>query len=85
MAAHTLYEKTDPYELPGPGGAIHLYDTRFEQLTETSVRVTGSKFVPTADYFLKLEGVRKVGYRTVSIAGIKDPVMIEKIETITRA
>lgn len=83
VAAHTLYEKTDPYELPGPGGAIHLYDTKFEQLTESSVKVSGSRFVPTEQYFLKLEGVKKVGYRTVSIAGVKDPVMIEKIDEIT--
>ena len=82
VAAHTLYEKSNPYELPGPGGAIHLYDTRFTQISESAVRVTGSRFVPTDGYFLKLEGVRKVGYRTVSIAGVKDPVMIEKIEAI---
>lgn len=83
IAAHTLYEKSNPYELPGPGGAIHLYDTSFTQLTESSVKVSGSRFVPTDGYFLKLEGVRKVGFRTVSIAGVKDPVMIENIDTIT--
>lgn len=82
VAAHTLYEKSNPYELPGPGGSIHLYDTEFVQLTESSVKVTGSRFVPSDGYFLKLEGVKQVGYRTVSIAGAKDPVMIEKIEEI---
>ena len=82
VAAHTLYEKSNPYELPGPGGSIHLYDTEFSQLTESSVKVTGSKFVPSDGYFLKLEGVKQVGYRTVSIAGVKDPVMIEKIDEI---
>lgn len=83
VAAHTLYEKTNPYELPGPGGAIHLYDTEFTQITDNKVRVSGSRFVPTDGYFLKLEGVRKVGYRTISIAGVKDPVMIEKIDEIS--
>ena len=85
VAAHTLYEKTNPYELPGPGGAIHLYDTQFSQATESKVRVSGSKFVPTDGYFLKLEGVKKVGYRTISIAGVKDPVMIEKIDEIAKS
>ncbi|MDR0338867.1 MAG: DUF1446 domain-containing protein [Desulfovibrio sp.] len=83
VAAHTLYEKTNPYELPGPGGAIHLYDTTFTQETESSVKVSGSRFVPTDAYYLKLEGVKLVGYRTVSIAGVKDPVMIEKIDAVT--
>lgn len=85
VAAHTLYEKTNPYVLPGPGGAINLYESKFEQISDNMVRVSGSKFVPTEDYFVKLEGVRKVGYRTISCAGVKDPVMISKIDDVTRS
>ena len=85
VAAHTLYEKTNPYELPGPGGAVHLYDAQFTQHSDNAVKVSGSKFVPTEGYFLKLEGVKKVGCRTISLAGVKDPVMIEKIDDITKA
>ena len=85
VAAHTLYEKTNPYVLPGPGGAINLHESKFEQIIDNMVRVSGSKFVPTEDYFVKLEGVRKVGYRTISCAGVKDPVMISKIDDVTRS
>lgn len=85
VAAHTLYEKTNPYVLPGPGGAINLHETRFEQIDENKVRVSGSRFVPTEDYFVKLEGVKRVGYRTISCAGVKDPIMISKIESITQS
>ena len=85
IAAHTLYEKTNPYILPGPGGAINLHDTKFEQLDDNKVKVSGSRFVPTDDYFVKLEGVRKVGYRTISCAGVKDPIMISKIDEITKS
>lgn len=85
VAAHTLYEKTNPYMLPGPGGAINLHNTQFTQLTENTVKVTGSTFVPTEEYFVKLEGVKKVGYRTISIAGVKDPVMIEKIDEVVQS
>lgn len=85
VAAHTLYEKTNPYVLPGPGGAINLYESKFEQISDNMVRVSGSKFVPTEEYFVKLEGVRKVGYRTISCAGVKDPVMISKIDDVTRS
>ena len=85
VAAHTLYEKTNPYVLPGPGGAINLQESKFEQISDNMVRVSGSKFVPTEDYFVKLEGVRKVGYRTISCAGVKDPVMISKIDDVTRS
>ncbi|HUI33080.1 MAG: acyclic terpene utilization AtuA family protein [Dysgonamonadaceae bacterium] len=85
IAAHTLYEKTNPYILPGPGGAINLHECEFKQLDENKVQVSGSKFVPTDEYFVKLEGVRKVGYRTISFAGVKDPIMISKIDSITQS
>lgn len=85
VAAHTLYEKTNPYILPGPGGAINLHDAKFEQVTDRRVRVSGSRFVPTEEYFVKLEGVKKSGYRTISCAGVKDPIMISKIDSITQS
>lgn len=81
VAAHTLYEKTNPYILPGPGGHLDLTDCKFEQETENIVRVSGSRFVPDA-YTVKLEGARCIGYRTVSIAGARDPIMIEKIDEV---
>lgn len=82
VAAHTLYEKTNPYILPGPGGVLDLKNTSFEQLTENTVKVTGSKFIPTEPMYIKLEGVKSAGFRTVSIAAARDPVMIDKIDDI---
>lgn len=82
VAAHTLYEKTNPYILPGPGGHLDLTDCKFEQETDNIVRVSGTKFVQAPQYTVKLEGARKIGYRTVSIAGTRDPVMISKIDEI---
>lgn len=85
VAGHTLYEKSDPYRLPGPGGMIDLTESRFEQISERAVKVTGSKYVPSPVKTLKLEGARKVGYRTVSIAGTRDPIMIRQIDSIIEA
>ncbi|EJT04439.1 acyclic terpene utilization AtuA family protein [Rhizobium sp. CCGE 510] len=82
VAAHTLYEKSDPYMLPGPGGHLDLTETRFEQLDARRVKVSGSRFVPSDGYRIKLEGARRVGYRTVSIAGVRDPVFISRIDEI---
>ena len=69
VAAHTLYEKTNPYILPGPGGHLDLTNCKFEQETENTVKVSGSRFVPSEKYTIKLEGAKSIGYRTVSIAG----------------
>ncbi len=80
VAAHTLYEKANPYKLHGPGGVIDLSEADFEQYDERRVKVTGSKFIPDEDYTVKLEGAKQVGYRTLSIAGTRDPIMIEQLD-----
>ncbi|WP_246505957.1 acyclic terpene utilization AtuA family protein [Mesorhizobium silamurunense] len=85
VAAHTLYEKSDPYHLPGPGGSLDLTETRFEQLDEHCVRVSGSRFSPARRYAVKLEGASPKGFRTISIAGARDPVFIAQIDTIIDA
>jgi len=85
VAAHTLYEKSDPTKLPGPGGVLDLTGCVFEQLTENSVKVSGTKFIPDAEYYVKLEGAARKGYRTVSIAAASDPIFIKKIDDIVVA
>jgi hypothetical protein len=81
-AAHTLYEKSDPYNLPGPGGTLDLGQTRFEALEGGRVGVSGSRFVASHSYTVKLEGVKPGGFRTISICGIRDPVLIRQLDTI---
>lgn len=81
VAAHTLYEKTRPDRLPGPGGVLHLDDAQYQQLEDgRTVRVSGARFVPTPVYQVKLEGVERLGHRTIFIGGIHDPVLISQID-----
>lgn len=80
VAAHTLYEKTRPDLLPGPGGVLDLTASRYEQLDERRVRVSGSVFHPSARYQVKLEGAAIAGYRTIFIGGVRDPVLVAGIE-----
>ena len=82
VAAHTLYEKTNPYILPGPGGHLDLAETTFEQDSENTVKVKGTRYVTAPKYTIKLEGAKCIGYRTVSVAGTRDPIMISKIDDI---
>ncbi|KAL2855391.1 CoA-transferase family III domain-containing protein [Aspergillus pseudoustus] len=80
VAAHTLYEKTRPDRLPGPGGVLVLDNASYEQLTEKTVRVRGANFIPSPVYQVKLEGVEKLGYRTIFIGGVRDPILISHID-----
>ncbi|MCB1696392.1 MAG: acyclic terpene utilization AtuA family protein [Pseudomonadales bacterium] len=82
VAAHTLYEKSNPCILPGPGGELDLREVHFEDIGRGRVAVSGSRFTASSDYCLKIEGARLVGYRCISIAGIRDPIMIASIGEI---
>ncbi|SDM46059.1 acyclic terpene utilization AtuA family protein [Halarsenatibacter silvermanii] len=82
VAAEALYEKTNPLRLYEPGGEVNLEKCKYENIDERTVRVSGSKFEPK-ELYIKLEGAKKVGYRTISIAGIRDPIMINQIDDIT--
>ena len=80
VAAHTLYEKTRPDLLAGPGGVLDLGGSRYEQLDDRRVRVSGSVFRPSPTYQVKLEGAALAGYRTIFIGGIRDPILIGQID-----
>lgn len=82
VSAHTLYEKSNPYILPGPGGHLDLSACVFTADSNRRVRVTGSKFVPEAVPTVKLEGAKAAGFRTISICGNRDPIFISQIDSI---
>lgn len=82
VAAHTFYEKEHPYILHGPGFTLDLENCRFEEVEKGVVRVTGSRYLPAEKYFIKLEGARRVAYRTFVVAGIRDPILIGKLEEV---
>lgn len=81
VAAHTLYEKTRPDMLYGPGGMLDLRGSRYEALDDRRVRVSGSVFVPSNKYSVKLEGAAVVGHRTIFIGGIRDPILLGQLDS----
>lgn len=85
VAAHSLYEKADPYHLHGPGGTLDLTRCRFEELDPGMVRVSGTQFVPSEKETIKLEGASRAGFRTVSVAGIRDSILVESIDPVLEA
>ena len=88
VAAHTLYENPRPYLLKEPSGTLDTNTAIFEQIDERTVRVSGSQWIPSERYTVKLEGVQYLGHRTVFIAGIRDPILVATIDdfiTLCRA
>lgn len=82
VASHTLYEKTRPDRLPGPGGVLNLDGSQYKQISDKAVRVWGSKFEKSETYQVKLEGASVEGYRTIFIGGVRDPILIRQIDRL---
>ncbi len=82
VAAHALYEQSNPFQLEEPGGIIDLTQTHYEQSGERRVRVTGSVWKPSARYCVKIEGARLAGHRFVALCGIRDERMIAQVDGV---
>jgi hypothetical protein len=82
VAAHAMYERSNPYYEYFLGGHIDMRDCVYEQLDDGTTRVTGPRYVPAAELRVKLEGAGKVGERYVGIVGVRDPYTISRIDDV---
>src|SRR5262245_55654194 len=82
VAAHSLYEQADPYEVREPSGRANLRHVTYQAIDERRTRVEGATFEPAERLSLKLEGASKLGYRALLIAGAADPHFIERHQAI---
>jgi hypothetical protein len=81
VAAHALYENADPYHLVESGGVLDTSDAKYEAVGARAVRVTGSRFTPSKKYTVRIEGATLVGYRSIVVAGIRDPLVLRQLDT----
>ena len=80
VASITLHENPDPFEVTQPTGVIDTHDSEYTQESETTVRVTGSRYRAVATPTIKIEGARQIGYRNILIAGLRDPRLVSRID-----
>ena len=85
VSAHMLYENSNPLQLYEPGGHLDVTGATYTALDDRRVRVTGSRWVPSDTYTVKLEGARCGGYQCVSLALIREAQYVENIEIWTEA
>jgi len=85
VSAHMLYENSNPLQLYEPGGHLDVTGATYTALDDKRVRVTGSTWVPSDAYTVKLEGARCGGYQCVSLALIREARYVQNIETWTEA
>ena len=80
VAAHMVYENTDPFILREPGGYLDVKEATYQQINKRSVHVKGSRWVEDKKYSIKLEGAFVAGYQNISIVLIRDKNYVENID-----
>ncbi len=65
VAAHSLYEQSDPYLIVEPEGHA-----------EKRTRVSGARWVKADRPTIKIEAARRTGHRTIFLAAAADPRFI---------
>ena len=80
-SAHSMYERESHLQVELPGGMLDKSETRFEQETEQTVRVSGTRFIEKP-YTVLLEGAGRVGWRSIAILGARNPRMIAQVDEI---
>lgn len=82
VAGHAMYERSNPFEEFFAGGKLDMTNCHYEQFSERTTRITGSRFIPAERMRVKLEGSGKVGERFVGICGIRDPYTIANVDRV---
>jgi hypothetical protein len=79
VAAHSLYENSNPYLHRECSGTFDLTKSTFEAINGVTVRIKGSEFIPEP-YTVKLEGAELAGYQSIIVGGIRDPYIIRQLD-----
>lgn len=81
VISHSLYENPDSHLTPEPAGVLDTTNAWYRQEPDgVSVRVGGSEFRPSSVYTIRLEAAELAGYRTITLGGIRDTVLIDQID-----
>lgn len=83
VSSHTLYEKSDPYNVHLPDAAVDISNSEYEQVDDKRVRSKGAVLTDKANYSILMEGVRKEGFRTIVVGGVVGP-NVETIDDVIR-
>jgi hypothetical protein len=84
VAAHSLYEQPDPYEVVEPGGRLDMTETCFETVDERRTRVSGSRWEEAPVYTVKIEGAKSVGHRYFSLGAMRCPIQTGQTDEVIR-
>ena len=78
---HSMYERETHSTVELPGGTLDKTACRIEAEGERAVRISGTAY-RERPYTVLLEGAGLEGWRSIAIQGVRNPTMIEQIDSI---
>jgi hypothetical protein len=76
VAAHSLYEQSNPFVMHEPDGTLDLSQALYEAVDDRRARVSKAMWRETAQPTVKLEGACRIGERAILMCGSADPRFI---------
>lgn len=84
VAAHSLYEQSDPFTVYEPEGRLDLARATYHAIDNRRTRVVGAQWEEAKTSWVKIEGSRKVGERAVLLCGTADPKFIAQSDKLLK-
>jgi hypothetical protein len=84
VAAHSLYEQSDPFTVYEPEGRLDLARATYHAIDDRRTRVVGAQWQEATTSWVKIEGSRKVGERAVLLCGTADPKFIAQSDKLLK-
>jgi uncharacterized protein YunC (DUF1805 family) len=84
VAAHSLYEQSDPFTVQEPEGRLDLSRATYRALDERRTRVVGAVWDEATDPWVKIEGARQIGERAILLCGTADPRFIAQHQQLLK-
>jgi uncharacterized protein YunC (DUF1805 family) len=84
VAAHSLYEQSDPFTVQEPEGKLDLGRATYNAVDDRRTRVVGAVWQDAKEHWVKIEGARRIGERAILLCGTADPRFIAKHEQLLK-
>jgi Acyclic terpene utilisation family protein AtuA len=81
VAAHSFYEREDPFREANPGGMLDLSECTYAETPDGGIRCEGARWIDEP-YTVLIEGAKLLGYRSIVVFGIREPALLREVHAL---
>jgi len=80
--AHSFYERSSIYLSKQPNGTLDKTASIYRAVDGRTTSVSGTRLTAVEPTSMLIEGVKPVGFRSISIVGVRNPTMIGQLDVL---